>query len=258
MAEADLATLLTRLRRDGERQSGLAPELTPPDADAAYRVAAKVAENLGWEVGGWKIAANKPAMQQALRASEPMIGRVFKPFIHDSPATLDHAPLLWPVVEGEIVVRFAKDLPGDGAPYTEAEVAAAIASMHPAIEVAECRFMHDDAFPELTAILADGSGSGNLVIGPEIPDWRKRDFGAVDVSLSVNGTERRTGNVADAIDHPLTPATWVANRIGRDGFGLKAGDVISTGTCTGMMLAKPGDACVVDFAGLGKAEVRFV
>ena len=76
-AQRELARLLASLRRDGRQQSGLDPRLVPPDKATAYRVAALVAEELGWPVGGWKIAAMKEEMQKALRTDSPIYGRVF-------------------------------------------------------------------------------------------------------------------------------------------------------------------------------------
>jgi 2-oxo-hept-3-ene-1,7-dioate hydratase len=40
--------------------------------------------------------------------------------------------------------------------------------VHPGIELAEGRFSHDAAFPDLPAILADGAGAGTIVYGPPI------------------------------------------------------------------------------------------
>ena len=85
--EADLAELLTALRRGNRQQSGLESRLTPPNNETAYRIAGIVAENLEWRVGGWKIAATKPEMQQALRTDAPIYGRVFEQHILPSPAT---------------------------------------------------------------------------------------------------------------------------------------------------------------------------
>lgn len=255
--EDKLADLLATLRQSGKPQSGLAPELTPPDATAAYRVAAKVRERLGWQVGGWKIAANKPRMQAALRAEEPIFGPVFSQFLHTSPAALNHAPLQHPVVECEYVVRFARGLPPRQATYSPDEVSDAVRDVHIGIEVAECRFIHDDAFPALPAILADGSGSGHLVIGPAIENWRVADIASAPVTLAVDGALRRNGNAGDAIDHPLVPATWLANRLNRDGLAIQAGDVVSTGTCSHMLLAKSGNACTGQFGDFGLVQVGF-
>jgi hypothetical protein len=41
------------------------------------RSRALVAEELGWPVLGWKIAAMKQEMQQALRTDSPIYGRVY-------------------------------------------------------------------------------------------------------------------------------------------------------------------------------------
>lgn len=255
--EDKLTDLLAHLRQSGKPQSGLAPDLMPPDAAAAYRVAAKVRDRLGWEVGGWKIAANKPEMQAALRAEEPILGSVFRHLIHENPATLDHSTLQHPVVECEYVVRFRDGLPPRPTPYSEADIADAIADIHIGIEVAECRFSHDDAFPALPAILADGSGNGHLVIGAAIPNWRDASIADAPVTLTVDGDIRRTGNAGDAIDHPLVPATWLANRLNQDGLAIQGGDVVSTGTCSHMLLAKSGNACTGQFGDFGQVQVHF-
>jgi 2-keto-4-pentenoate hydratase len=198
-AERELALLLAQLRREGRCQSGLAERLVPPDHDAAYRVAGQVADLLGWRRAGWKIAANGAAMQQALRTTSPIHGRVFAPFLHASPTSLAHASLVHPIAECEYVATLGTDLPPRPHSYGEDEVRAAVAAIAPGIEVAECRFIHDEAFPPLAAILADGSGSGHLVLGQPIPDWPRRDIAGQPVILRVDGQERRRGTARDAL-----------------------------------------------------------
>jgi len=51
-----------------------------------------------------------------------------------------------------------------------------VASLHPGLELAECRSIHDAAFSALPAILADGVGAGAIVYGPPIDDWRSREI----------------------------------------------------------------------------------
>jgi 2-keto-4-pentenoate hydratase len=48
---------------------------------------------------------------------------------------------------------------------------------------------------------------------------------------------------------------WLANQQSRFGRGLKAGDIVSTGTCTGLDRVKPGDRVVADFGSLGRVEI---
>lgn len=255
--ETRLVELLTNLRRENRQQSGLAPELTPPDPAAAYAIADRAAAALGWDVAGWKIAAFKAEMQAALRTDAPIYGRVFQPFVATSPHMVEHADQCSPIPEAEFVARLGQDLPPRDAPYSEAEVADAIATMHPGIELAECRFVHDDAFPPLPAILADGAGSGGLVVGPAIRDWRDRDLAGPDVVLSSNGRERRRGSAGAALGHPTAPVLWLANELSRRGIGLVAGQYVSTGTLTGMLRPKAGETFVADFGPLGKVEATY-
>jgi 2-keto-4-pentenoate hydratase len=254
-----LTTLLSSLRRESRQQSGLDPSLVPQDVDAAYKIAADVGRELGWRVGGWKIAAMKADMQRALRTDRPIYGRVFKQFILPSPVNFEGRRLLHPLSEIEYAALLGKDLPPrDQQPYSDSEVASAVLSLHSGIELAECRFVHDDLFPPLTAILADGSGSGFIIYGEPIADWRNKDIAGQEAVLWVNGVAKRRGRAADAIDHPLVPLTWLANELSRTGVGLKAGEMVSTGTLTGMALARPGDEHVADYGPLGEVRISFV
>lgn len=257
-AQRELARLLAGLRRDGRQQSGLDPRLVPADPAAAYRVAGLAAEELGWPIGGWKIAAMKEEMQKALRTDAPIYGRVFAPFVKASPVTVNTAKLASPIPEVEYQVRLGVDLPPRDKPYTIEEVTDAVASLHPGLELAECRFIHDQAFPPLPAILADGAGSGTIVYGPAIDDWRHRDIAGQQVTLSCNGKPRRSGTAAAALDHPIVPLTWLANELSRTGVGLKAGQMVSTGTLTGMLAPKPGETYLADFGPFGSVTLAVV
>jgi 2-keto-4-pentenoate hydratase len=242
-----LADLLAQARREGRQ---VAPPFDlPADAEQGYAVADQVAALLGWERAGWKVAATTPEMQRRLRAGEPTRGPIYARFVQGSPAVIDHAPLLDPIIECEIVLRLAAPLPPRAEPWTPAEVAAAIGAAHGGIEVAECRFPMD-ALPPMPAILADGAGNGRYVIGPAIRD---ADLAALPVVLEVDGVVRRTGTGAEAMGHPLRVLHWLAEALRRRGQGLPAGALVSTGTCTGMLKpragqrlrARFGDACEV-------------
>jgi len=254
-SQRELTRLLAQLRRDGRQQSGLDARLVPPDKVAAYRIAGMVAEELGWPVLGWKIAAAKEEMQKALRTDSPIYGRVF--FLRETPTTFIRAKVVSPIPEVEYQARLGADLPPRDKPYTVEEVTDAVASLHPGVEMAECRFVHDEAFPPLPAILADGAGSGTIVYGPAITDWRRRDIAGQEVTLSSNGKLRRKGTAAAALDHPMVPLTWLANELSRTGVGMKAGQMISTGTLTGMLAPKVGEVYVADFGPFGSVTLTF-
>ena len=252
-----LTTLLAALRREGRQQSGLEVRLRPADKAEGYLVAQMVAEELGWDVAGWKIAATNAKMQKALRSNTPIYGRVFAQMVKPSPHNVVHADLCSPIPEVEYQARLGCDIPPRSKLYSREEVAAAVKSLHPGMELAECRFSHDKNFPSLEAILADGAGSSTLVYGTAIENWQETEIANQEVKLYCNGILRRRGTAAAALEHPLVPLTWLANELSHSGVGLKKGEIISTGTMTGMIAAKRGESYIADFGALGEVSVSY-
>ncbi|MGE0701469.1 MAG: 2-keto-4-pentenoate hydratase [Hyphomicrobiaceae bacterium] len=256
-AHRRLAMILTQSRREGRQIRDLPQELMPETTADGYAVNALVAEALGWAPLGWKIAGTNPTMQQRLgTGGQPIYGRTFAQFEAPSPAHLAHATLLDPIVECELFFRLGAALPPRTAPYGRDEVIAAVASVHAGIEVAECRFPLD-ALPAMPAILADGAASGRYVVGREIADWRSRDLAAMPVSLEVDGVVRRRGSGAEVMGDPILALVWLANERSAWGDGLAAGALVSTGTTTGMLLAKAGQRMVAHFDGTPSVEIAF-
>lgn len=259
MTEADkelLVQILAAARREGRQIDALAPGLVPPTPREGYDIHRRVADNLSWPTLGWKIAATTPEMQRRLRATEPIYGRTFAQFAVDAPAAVPHAELLDPIIECEFLFRLARDLAPRDAPFVKDEVAEAVAAVHAGIEIAECRFPLD-RLPPMPAILADGAASGRYVIGDEIRDWRTHDLAQMPVSLTVNGTLRRHGAGHEVMGDPMNALVWLANERRIWGDGLRAGELISSGTASGMLLARAGDRMRADFGGRWGVEVAF-
>ena len=253
--QRELAELLAELRRNGKQQSGLDPRLIPPDTETAYHVAGMVEDILGWDVAGWKIAATNAEMRRVLRTDAPIYGRVYATNVRQEPFSVAHSGLCSPIPEVEYQVRLGADLPPRRKPYNCKEVTEVVASMHPGIELAECRFEHDKNFPPLAGILADGSGGATLIYGPAIEDWAGRDISGQEVVLYKGGKYWRSGTAAAALEHPLVPLTWLANKLSRAGVGLKSGQMVSTGTLTGMFRAQRGQTYRADFGPLGEVTL---
>jgi 2-keto-4-pentenoate hydratase len=135
------------------------------------------------------------------------------------------------------------------------EIIEAVAAVHAGIEVAECRFPSAE-LPPLPAILADGAASGRYVSGDPIPAWRK-GLGSVSVALEVDGKLRRQGAGTDVMGDPLAPLLWLAEERRRFGDGLRAGEVISTGSTTGMLPIKAGQKVRAVFDQSAVVEISF-
>jgi 2-keto-4-pentenoate hydratase len=87
-------------------------------------------------------------------------------------------------------------------------------------------------------------------------DWRGLDLGKLKVTLTVNGTPALEQVGGHATGDPLGVAVALVNMM-REKAGVRAGQLVTCGTFTGLRYLKPGDACGVRFDGLGAAEVTF-
>ncbi|MBI0433667.1 2-keto-4-pentenoate hydratase [Roseomonas sp. KE0001] len=250
-----LAELLCAARRDGKQIQDLPPHLVPETEQEAYQVNGMVAELLGWDALGWKIAATTPAMQEKLRRTRPIYGRTYRRHATTSPARFRHGTLLDPLVECEFFVTLGQDLPARDTPWRMEEILGAVRTVHAGIEVAECRFPME-ALPPLPAVLADGSASGRYVFGGLIEGWRE-GLEEIPVVLEVDGVRRRQGRGADVMGNPLSPVLWLAEARRREGDGLRAGETISTGSATGMFPVQAGQHVRAIFGDLAEVQAAF-
>ncbi len=126
------------------------------------------------------------------------------------------------------------------------------------IEVVGCRFEGGVKAAGPAILISDFSFNVALVRGPEIRGWRDMDLSAVDACAVVNGERGNTGTGAAVMGDPVTALVWAAGEAARIGRPLKAGDIITTGTMTGVVPVKPGDQVIGDFGALGQVEVNFI
>jgi 2-keto-4-pentenoate hydratase len=249
------AQLLTRARVENTVLDGLPEHLRPRDLREAYAVQDRLIALLGLEVGGWFCACTNPSMQRILGLTEPYYARLLRRFIFSGPAVLEASAFPPIVLECEFAFRLAQDLPARSASYTREEVATAVASVHPAIEVV-AGHLRNWPRQDVWSVIADNGTDGALVHGDGRRDWRSLDLPGVAVHLRVNGELVRHGRGSNVLGDPLQALVWLANARRRDGDGLRAGDLHNTGTATDIIWLQPGDSAVATFEGLGEVSLR--
>lgn len=115
-----------------------------------------------------------------------------------------------------------------------------------------------DGLTSLVPIAAGMVANTEWVKGRERADWRAMDLKGHPVRLYRDGELVAEGVGANALGDPLTVLEWTASHLSALGDGIKAGEVVSTGTCTGVTLIAPDETFVADFEELGRIEVQFV
>ena len=142
--------------------------------------------------------------------------------------------------------------------YGEDEVWAAVATLHPAIELVNSRYT-DVRSSAKRALLADNQANGAFCYGAGLEDWRHVDFLNQPARLEIDGKEAASAVGGSAAGHPKRLLAWLANHCAESRrLGLAAGIIITTGTHTGLVLAAPGATATVRFSGIGKASVTLV
>jgi 2-keto-4-pentenoate hydratase len=244
---AGAADLLVKARRGGPLPTDLPADMRPSSVADAHAIQDAVTAALGKSVGAFK--ANAPAN------AEPTRGVIYADTVHGSPARIPAAEVPQCGVEGEVAFVFRRDLPARAAPYTPDEVAAAVDACA-AIEVVTSRYRNSDTVTTLEK-LADCISNGAFVHGAALGDWRGLELGKLKVTLTVNGAPVLEQVGGHPTGDPLGVAVVLVNLM-RVAGGVRAGQFVTCGSCTGLRYLKPGDVCGVSFEGLGAAVVAFV
>lgn len=244
----ETAALLARARRDRRRVT-LQQSARPADLAEAYALQDAIGRDLvqdGAAPSGWKVGAPHAS---AVPTAAPIYS------VLRSPARIHASHLTMIGIEAEIAFAFGAGLPARAAPYSDAEVFAAVRALCVAIEVCDSRLEDWQAADDLTK-LADHSLNYALVIGDERTDFRTVDFGAQAVRTLADGRILKEGVGCHALVDPRVLLPWLANHAAGRG-GLKAGAVVTTGSWLGMHFVAPGASVEVQFPGIGEATVAF-
>ena len=118
----------------------------------------------------------------------------------------------------------------------------------------ETRFADWQATPAL-AKLADSQSNGGFCFGRGQPYWRALDLLQQKVTLEIDGKRVAEAQGGNAAGHPLRLLVWLANHAGRLGRGLAAGDIITTGSHTGLVFAGAGARVAARVATIGEVNL---
>ena len=246
----DTAYLLLDARRERRPIDDLDAALQPATLNEAYAIQDAMAEHLG-PVGGWKVGAPSPE-------ATPMFGPMPLPFgfIHNG-EELPGAMSRLRGIEAEIGFLLRKDLPIRDQRYTREEILAAIASVHPVVEVLESAFVAPEAATHL-AMVADLQMNGGFVHGPACADWQTIDNANEPLEVVIDGVVRWNG-IGKNTNGPdlLRLVEYLVNDGQFRTGGLQVGQWITTGSWMGKLLANSRSTVEVRFAHFGTVAFSF-
>jgi len=257
---ADAAAWLLKAHAGRERFQPLPGELSPRTPADAYAIqeafAAERAKQRGAAVG-YKIALSSAAMQRFVGVDSPQAGMMFESTIRRSPARIRAADYVNLIVEFEIAVEMAEDLPAADAPFSRERVAAAVGAIMPAIEIADDRGAdYTQLARHPLDLIADNTWNEGAVLGRPVERWRDLDLGKIRAVASINGSKVGEGVGAEAMGHPLDAVAWIAGHLSTRGHGLLRKDVVITGSLVTSKRVKAGDLVRFELENAGGVELR--
>lgn len=218
MAETlrDFAARLIAAHDGGPVIDRVPAHLVPAGMAGVYALQDEIISQIG-PVGGWKIMAGGEG--------EPTCSPIPANRWFADGDTLSASRHRFVLAEVEIAVTLGRDLPADA---DAATAEAAIASVHPILEMVGSPFVDRDAI-EANAKLGDLQSNGAVIVGPALDPAVKDALSTLPVRLLLDGTEAKGNDKGASWAAIVEAVRWLAGHAASRGLPLKAGQVIITG-----------------------------
>ena len=260
-AVAEAARLFVEARRTGSRIRELPAHCRPSSAAEVNAIVDAVTDELvardGETIVGWKIGLLYSPRQR------PMICPLFASRVFSSPARVPRSITSACLIEPEISFRLQSDLPLRARPYRAWEVAEVLVACA-SLEMIDTRFdtsmrsirqMIDDRSSRLDA-MADHNTTGAYITATGRADWQEFDFAAMRVVMRTPARVLVETVGGHAFGDPFLPCVVLANEMRHRG-GLRAGDLMVTGSFSGFFPVEPDVPVTAEFEGFGSVQATF-
>jgi 2-keto-4-pentenoate hydratase len=201
---------------------------------------------MGASVAGWKVGFAADGT--------PVAGPLLDSVLVASPAALS-LPARGYIVEIELAFRLTRDLPVRA--YTREEILDACGEALIGIELIRGRFGEPPAVP-YAAFLADNLGNAGYVTGDAVSPFRSLDLRSLRCRFEVGGKLVQEGSgghpQGDAVEPLRAYASVQGDRLG----GMKAGQVITTGSLTTPLRIEHAARIAASLEGIGRVALQLL
>ncbi len=230
------------------------PAITIEDA---YQIQLRMIQrrlDAGETIVGKKIGVTSKVVMDMLKVNQPDFGQMTSGMVLNEGEPIRIDTLITPRAEAEVAFILKRDLQGPG--VTAADVLRATDCVMPCFEIVDSRIK--DWKIKIQDTVADNASCGVLTLGGQRKSPRQLDLALAGMVLEKNGEVISTTTGASVQGSPVNAVAWLANTLGRLGIGLKAGEVILSGSQSPLVPVKAGDSLYCSVGGLGSTSVRFI
>jgi 2-oxopent-4-enoate/cis-2-oxohex-4-enoate hydratase len=230
------------------------PTITIEDA---YQIQLRMIQrrlDAGETIIGKKIGVTSKVVMDMLKVNQPDFGQMTSGMVFNEGDAIRTDTMIAPKAEAEVAFVLKSDLMGPG--ITAADVLRATDFVVPCFEIVDSRIREWKI--KIQDTVADNASCGVLTLGGVRRSPRHVDLALAGMVLEKNGEVISTSTGAAVQGSPANAVAWLANTLGRLGIGLKAGEVILSGSQSPLVPVKAGDNLRCDVGGLGGTSVRFI
>lgn len=223
----------------------------------AYQIQLRMIQrrlDAGETVVGKKIGVTSKVVMDMLKVNQPDFGQMTSGMVFNEGEPIRTDTMIAPRAEAEVAFVLKRDLMGPG--VTAADVLRATDCVMPCFEIVDSRIK--DWKIKIQDTVADNASCGVLTLGGMRKSPRQLDLALAGMVLEKNGEVISTSTGAAVQGSPVNAVAWLANTLGRLGIGLKAGEVILSGSQSPLVPVKAGDSLSCSVGGLGSTSVRFI
>jgi 2-keto-4-pentenoate hydratase len=232
----------------------LGPPLSPATILDAYDIQEKYVALLRRAHGdtvGYKVGLTSAAMQAFCGIDHPIAGVVLASRVHRSGATVRRRDFGRLGLEFEIAVRLKSDVPVT--PCTADMIQPHIGGVGAAIELVDDRSA-DYAGLDVLTLVADNSWNAGIVLSEFATVWP--DLPGVPGRASRDRVAIGEGHGRDILGHPFNSVAWLATQLAARGVGLKAGQVVMTGSVMKTIFPTDNASYRFELEHIGSVEVQ--
>jgi 2-keto-4-pentenoate hydratase len=234
----------------------LGPQDGPAAISDAYDIQDRLVSLLRPQHGdtiGYKVGLTSAPMQTFCGINHPIAGVVLARRVHHSGTTVRLQDFGRLGLEFEIAVRIKSDIAVGEKPHTASTIQPHIDGVCAAIELVDDRSA-DYTQLDVRSLVADNSWNAGIVLSNFAQAWP--DLKAVLGKATKDGSPIGEGHGRDILGHPFNSVAWLANQLASRGVGLKASQVVMTGSV--MKTIFPTESASYRFVveGIGPVEVH--
>ena len=233
-----------------------APQDGPATISDAYDIQDRFVSLLRPQYGdtfGYKVGLTSASMQTFCGINHPIAGVVLAKRFHRSGTTVRLKDFGRLGLEFEIAVRIKSDIPVSETPHDVSTIQRHVDGVAAAIELVDDRSA-DYANLDVRSLVADNSWNAGIVISEFTAAWP--DLGAALGKATTHGSPIGDGHGRDILGHPFNSVIWLASQLASRGEGLRAGQIVMTGSVMKTIFPSESAAYRFDLEGVGAVEVH--